>query len=67
MRIIVVPDHETPVATKTHAGGPVPYAVCGPGIAAGAERAFSESAAAGLAVEAPAAVFDRLIRGEFGK
>lgn len=62
VRVVVATDHETPVAIKTHAAGPVPYAVCGPGIAAGAAKAFSESAAAGLPVESPAAVFDRLIR-----
>jgi 2,3-bisphosphoglycerate-independent phosphoglycerate mutase len=62
VRVIVATDHETPVAIKTHAGGPVPYAVCGPGVAPGGARAFNESAAAGLPVETPAAVFDRLIR-----
>lgn len=62
VRVIVATDHETPIEIRTHAAGPVPYAVCGPGVAAGAERVFSESAAAGLAVEAPASVFDRIIR-----
>ena len=62
VRVVVATDHETPVAIKTHAAGPVPYAVCGPGIAAGGAKAFSESAAAGLPVESPAAAFDRLIR-----
>lgn len=62
VRIVVATDHETPVAIKTHAAGPVPYAVCGPGVAAGAARAFSEAAAADLPVESPAAAFDRLIR-----
>ncbi len=40
VRVIVATDHETPVAIKTHAGGPVPYAVCGPGVEAGEARAF---------------------------
>ncbi|MCK7541079.1 MAG: hypothetical protein MZV63_64430 [Marinilabiliales bacterium] len=31
VRVVVATDHETPVAIKTHAGGPMPYAVCGPG------------------------------------
>jgi 2,3-bisphosphoglycerate-independent phosphoglycerate mutase len=62
VRIVVATDHETPVAIKTHAAGPVPYAVCGPGVAAGAAWAFSEAAAADLPVESPAAAFDRLIR-----
>ncbi len=62
VRTVVATDHETPVAIKTHAAGPVPYAVCGPGVAAGGARAFSEAAAAGLPVEGPVEVFDRLIR-----
>ena len=62
VRVVVATDHETPVAIKTHAAGPVPYAVCGPGIAAGVAKVFNESAAAGLPVESPAAAFDRLIR-----
>lgn len=63
VRVVVATDHETPIAIKTHAAGPVPYAVCGPGIAAGGAAGFNERAAADLAVEAPAAVFERIIRG----
>lgn len=62
VRVIVATDHETPVAIKTHSDGPVPYAVCGPGIAPGGAPGFNERAAGGLAVEPAAAVFDRIIR-----
>ncbi|MCP4643036.1 MAG: hypothetical protein GY851_21500, partial [bacterium] len=31
-RLMVVPDHVTAISTKTHAGGPVPFAVCGHGV-----------------------------------
>jgi 2,3-bisphosphoglycerate-independent phosphoglycerate mutase len=62
VRVVVATDHETPLAIKTHADGPVPYAVCGPGIAPGGAAGFNERAAAGLAVESAASVFDRIIR-----
>jgi 2,3-bisphosphoglycerate-independent phosphoglycerate mutase len=32
-RILVTPDHPTPVSTKKHSHGPVPFAACGRGIA----------------------------------
>ncbi|MBN2308023.1 MAG: cofactor-independent phosphoglycerate mutase [Candidatus Hydrogenedentes bacterium] len=46
VRVLIAPDHVTSLATKTHAGGPVPFALCGPGIAADEATAYSESAAA---------------------
>lgn len=63
VRVIVATDHETPVAIKTHADGPVPYAVCGPGVAPGGIAAYHEAAAAELPAEAPRDVFERIIRG----
>jgi 2,3-bisphosphoglycerate-independent phosphoglycerate mutase len=63
LRIIVLPDHETPVATKTHAGGPVPYAVCGPGVERGEIAEYNERAAAGAPVESAVDLFERFIRG----
>jgi 2,3-bisphosphoglycerate-independent phosphoglycerate mutase len=56
IRILVAPDHATPVATKTHAGGPIPYAVCGPGVARDGGSAYSERAVA---------LFERFIRGRW--
>lgn len=46
VRVLVAPDHVTAIATKTHAGGPVPFALCGPGIAASGVNAYHERAAA---------------------
>lgn len=63
VRIIVAPDHETKLATKTHAGGPIPYAVCGPGVARDGSAVYSERAAATAPVETAASVFERFIRG----
>ncbi|MFA4965350.1 MAG: cofactor-independent phosphoglycerate mutase [Thermoleophilia bacterium] len=58
--VLVLPDHSTPLATRTHAGGPVPF-VAGvpfPGGAGGGAAAFGERAAAetGLLVEDGAAL-----------
>ena len=41
-RVLVAPDHVTALSTRTHAGGPVPFALCGPGIAQDGRSAFSE-------------------------
>jgi 2,3-bisphosphoglycerate-independent phosphoglycerate mutase len=42
LRILVAPDHATPLAIKTHSGEPVPYAICGPGFNADRQTSFSE-------------------------
>ena len=65
LRIIVVPDHETPVSTKTHAGGPVPYAVCGPLVVPGAAAVYTEREAAWAPVEPAVDLFERFIRGSW--
>jgi 2,3-bisphosphoglycerate-independent phosphoglycerate mutase len=46
-RILVSPDHRTPLRTRTHAHGPVPFAVAGTGIDGGAEASYDENAGAG--------------------
>lgn len=45
-RILVTPDHPTPVRTKTHSHGFVPFAMAGTGIAADEARTYDEPAAA---------------------
>lgn len=44
-RILVSPDHPTPVSTKTHSSDPVPMAMAGSGIVPDGSKQFSESAA----------------------
>lgn len=44
-RILVAPDHFTLISTKTHAGGPVPFALCGHGVIPDVATAYGESAA----------------------
>jgi 2,3-bisphosphoglycerate-independent phosphoglycerate mutase len=45
-RILVSPDHRTPLRTRAHAHGPVPFAVCGTGIEPAGQTAYDESVAA---------------------
>jgi 2,3-bisphosphoglycerate-independent phosphoglycerate mutase len=44
-RILVLPDHPTPVSTKKHSHGFVPFVVSGRGISAGAAQTYDEVAA----------------------
>lgn len=44
-RIMVAPDHPTPVALKTHNSDPIPYIVWGAGIESNGARALSEKEA----------------------
>lgn len=44
-RVLVAPDHFTPVVLKTHVPDPVPFAIYGPGIEPDACGAFNERAA----------------------
>jgi len=45
-RILVMPDHPTPVSTKKHSHGWVPFAACGAGIAVQNGQTYDEVAAA---------------------
>jgi 2,3-bisphosphoglycerate-independent phosphoglycerate mutase len=45
-RILVTPDHPTPVRTKTHSHGFVPFALAGCGLAADAATSYDEPTAA---------------------
>ena len=45
-RILVTPDHPTPLRTKTHSHGFVPFALAGSNVAADGQRTYDETAAA---------------------
>jgi len=45
LRLLIMPDHPTPVETHRHIGEPVPFLLWGPGIAANGAAAFSEAEA----------------------
>ncbi len=45
-RLMVLPDHPTPIAIRTHVADPVPFAWCGTGVAEASGSPMTESAAA---------------------
>ncbi|MCH7910630.1 MAG: cofactor-independent phosphoglycerate mutase [Candidatus Hydrogenedentes bacterium] len=53
LRILIAPDHVTSVASRTHAGGPVPFVLWGTDIEANACATYSEEAAAACGVLFP--------------
>src|SRR5262249_50775103 len=44
-RILVSPDHRTPLRTRAHAHGPVPFAMAGTGIEAHGQASYEEEVA----------------------
>jgi 2,3-bisphosphoglycerate-independent phosphoglycerate mutase len=45
-RLLVSPDHRTPLRTRAHAHGPVPFVMAGTGIAAKGQASYDEAVAA---------------------
>ncbi|MBN1863076.1 MAG: cofactor-independent phosphoglycerate mutase [Dehalococcoidales bacterium] len=45
LRVLVMPDHPTPVAARTHSPEPVPFVLWGPGFPANGAARFTEAAA----------------------
>lgn len=45
-RIMIAPDHPTPVMTRMHNSNPIPYVIWGPGFEANGAKAFNEKEAA---------------------
>jgi 2,3-bisphosphoglycerate-independent phosphoglycerate mutase len=65
LRVLVSPDHATPVALKTHSAEPVPFAVCGRGIGASGANGYCERVAKEGKTYSGQALFAELIRGSF--
>jgi len=63
LRVLVMPDHPTPVQTRTHSGEPVPFLLWGPGFAASGAAGFSEKEAkkTGLFLEEGYTIMGRLV------
>lgn len=63
LRLLIMPDHPTPVETRRHSGEAVPFLLWGPGIAANGAAAFSEAEAAqtGLFLEKGYNIMGRLL------
>ncbi len=53
LRVLVMPDHPTPVSIKTHVAEPIPFLLWGQGFAANGARRFTEAEAkrTGLFIE----------------
>lgn len=49
-RLLVMPDHATPIALKTHVGEPVPFLLYGPGVTPNGGSRFTEAQAAATGV-----------------
>jgi 2,3-bisphosphoglycerate-independent phosphoglycerate mutase len=49
-RILVSPDHRTPLRTRAHAHGAVPFVIAGTGIRSNGQRTYDEAAAAASGV-----------------
>lgn len=65
MRVLVMPDHFTPIAERTHTREPVPFAIWGAGVAGESALAFTEQNAAktGLRIKRGHELMTRFIKG----
>ena len=65
-RIMVLPDHATPVETRTHTAEPVPFLMYIPGMAGNPEQAFSEESASryGFMIEDGWQLMQKFISGD---
>jgi len=52
-RILITPDHPTPVSTKKHSHGWVPFALCGRGVPSKGAGSYDEVAAAQSGIQIP--------------
>jgi 2,3-bisphosphoglycerate-independent phosphoglycerate mutase len=65
--LLVLPDHPTPLAIKTHVAEPVPFVMWGPGFAPNGAHAYSEmeARATGFAVAPGHLLIGRLLAGQY--
>ena len=63
LRVLVIPDHATPIAIQTHSPEPVPFMLWGPGFEATGAKGFTEAEAknTGVFVEQGHTIMERLI------
>ena len=65
LRVLVMPDHATPIEVKTHTGEPVPFLLWGVGFTANGAKRFTEAEAGktGFFIEDGYNIMGRLIKG----
>jgi 2,3-bisphosphoglycerate-independent phosphoglycerate mutase len=63
LRILIMPDHSTPIKTQTHTDDPVPFMLWGPGFTPNGARRFTEAEAksTGLFIEEGCNIMGRLV------
>jgi 2,3-bisphosphoglycerate-independent phosphoglycerate mutase len=63
LRLLIMPDHPTPIKTQTHSPAPVPFMLWGPGFTANGAKRFTEAEAAktGLFIDPGYNIMGRLI------
>jgi len=66
-RILITPDHPTPVSTKKHAHGWVPFTIAGKGIQSDGSRSYDEVSAAHSGLQIPNGweLMPRFIQGQW--
>jgi len=64
LRLLVMPDHSTPIKVQTHTDDPVPFLLWGPGFAPNGAKRFTEAEArkTGLFIDPGYYIISRLIR-----
>ncbi len=64
LRVLIMPDHPTPIKIQTHSPDPVPFLLWGPGFTANGARRFAEAEAAktGLFIDPGYNIMGRLTR-----
>jgi len=50
LRVLIMPDHPTPIEVQTHVAEPVPFILWGPGFTANGAKRFTEAEAKGTGV-----------------
>ena len=63
LRVLVMPDHPTPIKLRTHSGDPVPFLIWGKGVDANGAKRFTEAEAAktGVFLEEGYKIMERLV------
>jgi len=63
LRILIMPDHPTPIEIQTHTGDPVPFLMWGPGVKSNGANRLTESEAAStdFLIEAGYGIINKLI------
>ena len=63
LRVLVMPDHPTPIETRAHSGEPVPFVLWGAGFTANGGMVFSEAEAKtpGLLIDPGYNIISRLV------